>query len=97
VSEETPSPDDQADEVAYLRDTPVETILANHLFVLFQLAALQLGKTPPDLASAQLVIDTVAAMIDAGGARLGEHAELYRHALAEIQQAYVRSASTTTS
>ena len=81
----------EADEIAYLRSTPVEGILANHLFVLFQVAALRLGETPPDLAAAQLVIDTVAAMIGAAGDRLGEHVDLYRNALAEVQQAFVRA------
>ncbi len=82
-----------AAEAAYLRDTPVETILANHLFVLLQVAALRLAEEPPRLEAAQLVIDTVSAMLGAGGERLGEHAELYRQALAELQQAYVRAAA----
>lgn len=83
----------EAEEIAFLRSTPVEMILGNHLFVLFQVAALRLGETPPNLDAAQLVIDTVAAMISAAGERLGEHAELYRSALAEVQQAYVRAKS----
>jgi hypothetical protein len=29
--------------------------------------------------------------VNAGGERLGEHVELYRSALAEVQQAYVRA------
>jgi hypothetical protein len=86
---------DEAQEAAYLRDTPVETILGNHLFVLLQLAALRLAETPPDLPAAQLVIDTVAAMVSAGGERLGEHVDLYRSALAELQQAFVRAKAST--
>jgi hypothetical protein len=81
----------EAEEIAFLRATPVEVILANHLFVLLQLAALRLGETPPELPAAQLVIDTVRAILDATGERLGEHLELYRTALAELQQAYVRA------
>ncbi|HEY5262742.1 MAG TPA: hypothetical protein VIJ08_00575 [Acidimicrobiales bacterium] len=84
---------DESDEVAYLRSTPVETVLGNHYFVLLQLAALQLSTTPPNLSGAQLVIDTIAAMLQAGGDRLGEHVALYRNALAEVQQLYVRAAS----
>jgi hypothetical protein len=87
----------EAEEIAFLKSTPVEMILGNHLFVLFQVAALRLGETPPDLAGAQLVIDTVAAMIAAAGERLGEHADLYRSALAEVQQAYVRAATLPSS
>jgi hypothetical protein len=90
---------DESDEIAYLRSTPVETVLGNHFFVLLQLAALQLSATPANLTGAQLVIDTIAAMLQAGGSRLGEHVDLYKNALAEVQQLYVRAAtgpSTTT-
>ena len=86
-------PIDESAEVEYLRSTPVETVLGNHFFVLLQLAALQLSSTPPNLSGAQLVIDTLAAMLQAGGVRLGEHVALYRNALAEVQQLYVRAAS----
>jgi hypothetical protein len=94
VSDET-SEHDFNEEVAYLHNTPVEVILANHLFVLLQVAALRLAETPPNLPAAQLVIDTAAAMVNAGGDRLGDHVDLYRNAIAEIQQAYVRAKSTT--
>ncbi|HEV7958293.1 MAG TPA: hypothetical protein VGP11_02405 [Acidimicrobiales bacterium] len=94
MSDET-SEHDFNEEVAYLHNTPVEAILANHLFVLLQVAALRLAEIPPNLPAAQLVIDTASAMVNAGGDRLGEHVDLYRNAIAEIQQAFVRAASTT--
>ena len=84
---------DESNEIEYLRSTPVETVLGNHLLVLLQLAAVHLAATPPDLAAAQLVIDTVSAMVQAGGERLGEHVDLYRNALAEIQQVFVRAST----
>jgi len=83
-----------SEEIKYLRETPVETVLGNHIFVLLQVAAVHLAQSPADLAGAQLVIDTVSAMLSAGGARLGEHVELFRSALAEVQQVYVRAAQT---
>jgi hypothetical protein len=83
----------ESEEIAYFRDTPVETVLGNHIFVLLQVAAVHLAETPPQLASAQLVIDTLSAMINAGGERLGEHVDLYRNALAEVQQVFVRATS----
>lgn len=86
---------DENEEIAYLRSTPVETVLGNHFFVLLQLAAVHLAATPPDLVAAQLVIDTVSAMLQAGGERLGEHVDLYRNALAEVQQVYVRATTST--
>lgn len=93
MSEQNERPIDESEEINYLRSTPVETVLGNHFFVLLQLAALQLTTTPPNLPGAQLVIDTIAAMLQAGGERLGEHVALYRNALAEVQQLYLRAAS----
>lgn len=92
VSEAEGTDIDANEEIAFLRATPVETILGNHLFVLLQLGALRLGESPPQLEAAQLVIDTVGAMLAGVGDRLGEHVTLYRNALAELQQAYVRAA-----
>jgi hypothetical protein len=96
VSDSPEPPIDESEEIEYLRSTPVETVLGNHFFVLLQLAALQLSSTPPNLSGAQLVIDTIAAMLQAGGDRLGEHVALYRNALAEVQQLYVRAAAPAT-
>lgn len=84
----------ESEEIAYFRDTPVETVLGNHIFVLLQVAAVHLAQTPPRLESAQLVIDTLSAMLSAGGDRLGEHVSLYRNALAEVQQVFVRASTT---
>ncbi|MHB1208256.1 MAG: hypothetical protein ACYC1I_00950 [Acidimicrobiales bacterium] len=86
----------ESEEIAYFRDTPVETVLGNHIFVLLQVAAVHLAQTPPRLESAQLVIDTLSAMLSAGGERLGEHVTLYRNALAEVQQVFVRAATLST-
>ena len=97
VNDAPPTHDDdasrEADEIELLRSTPVETILGNHVFHLLQLAAVHLAATPPNLPAAQLTIDVVSAMVKTGGERLGEHAELYRNAIAEVQQVYVRAAT----
>src|SRR5487761_2121508 len=82
---------DVNEEIATLRSTPVETILGNQIFVLLQVAAVHLAATPPDLTSAQLVVDAIAAIIQAGGERLGQNVDLSRNALAEVQQVYVRA------
>jgi hypothetical protein len=88
--------DNEVDEIEQLRSTPVELILGNYVFHLIQLAAVHLAATPAQLPQAQLTIDVVAAMLKAGDERLGENVELYRNALAEVQQLYVRAASTST-
>jgi hypothetical protein len=85
------SPDDVETEFARLRETPVEEVLAGQLFYLLQLAAVRLAAEPPDLPGAQLLIDVVGSVVTTGGERLGEHVELYRDALAEVQQVYVRA------
>ena len=85
--------DEPDDEIELLRTTPVETILGSHIFYLIQLSAVHLASTPADLVSARLTIDIVSAMVKVGGDRLGEHVELYRNALAEVQQVYVRAAT----
>jgi len=78
-------------EIAFLRETPAGDLLANHFFVLAQWAAVHLATSPADLTGAQLVVDVMAAMLDAGRERLGPNLSLYRSALAEIQQVYVRA------
>jgi hypothetical protein len=85
--------DNEVDEIEQLRATPVEIILGNYVFHLIQLAAVHLAATPAQLPQAQLTIDVVAAMLKAGDERLGENVALYRNALAEVQQLYVRAAS----
>lgn len=82
---------DAAAELDYLRKTPAEDLLAHHFFVLAQWAAVHLAATPADLSGAQLVIDVMGAVLDAGEERLGAHTPLYRSALAEIQQVFVRA------
>jgi hypothetical protein len=93
MSEQTPNAagTSESEEIELLRSTPVEVVLGSHIFHLIQLAAVHLAATPSQLPQAQLTIDIVAAMLKAGGERLGEHVELYRNALAEVQQVYVRA------
>lgn len=90
MTDDTTDFDAQA-ELEYLRQTPAEDLLANHFFVLAQWAAVHLAAAPADLVGAQLVIDVMAAVLDAGENRLGTNVALYRTALAEIQQVFVRA------
>ncbi len=90
-----PADTSSLDEMEWLRTTAVETILGNHILHLIQLAAVHLAATPANLPAAQLVIDIVGAVIREGGERLGEHVDLYRSALAEVQQVYVRAARSS--
>jgi hypothetical protein len=72
-----------------LAAAPAEDIVANHCYGIFQLAALYLTQSPPDLAKAKLAIDALGAMVDTLGGRLGESAPTLQGALAQIRLAFV--------
>ena len=74
-----------------LKNVDAATMLGNHLFVLFQVAAGRLAEEPPRSDDARLLIDTAAAMLQAGEGRLGSEEQLYRTALSELQQLFVRA------
>jgi hypothetical protein len=75
-----------------LLSAPVEDVIANHCYGLFQLAALHLGQQPPHLEASRLAIDALAAVVDRLGERLGASAGTLRDGLAQIQLAYVQIA-----
>lgn len=102
-----PSPD----EIAALRElhaqlvaTPVENVIVNHAFGIWQLALVHLGVvTPPDeagrtpdpnLAAAGLAIDALAVLVDGLGERLGEGEQMLRDALTQAQMLYVEVAES---
>jgi hypothetical protein len=74
---------------------PVEDIVANHCFGLFQLAALHLDERPPNLENARLAIDALGGIVDAVGDRLGENTDTMRDALASIRLAFVELSKAT--
>ena len=55
-----------------LAETPVELVVANHCFGMFELAALHLSLQPPRLDQARLAIDALAGLLEAMAGRLGE-------------------------
>lgn len=93
----TSGSDDQAAEIeaamaearARLAEVPAEVVVVNHLMGLYELAAIHLGSDTPDLVSASLAIDAMAAIVDALGDRLGDDTQTMRDALANIRMAYV--------
>ena len=84
---------------ARLMATPVEDVIANHALGLWQVALVHLGViTPPDdtgtppapdLASAGLAIDAMAALVDGLGPRLGVHEQVLHDALTQAQMLFV--------
>ena len=88
-----------------LAATPVADVIVNHAVGIWQLALVHLGVvTPPDeqgrrpvpdLASAGLAIDALAAIVDGLADRLGEGEEMLREALQQTQMLYVEVAEAT--
>jgi hypothetical protein len=106
VSEETsneqasdqPDDDTQVDEALQamadvrrqLAEVPAEVVVANHAMGLYELAAIHLSSSPPDLAQAALSIDAFACLVEGLGERIGENATTLRDALGNIRIAFVQ-------
>ncbi len=73
-----------------LAETPVELVVANHCFGMFELAALHLSLQPPRLDQARLAIDALAALLDAMTGRLGEEEAQLQEGLASLRLAFVQ-------
>jgi len=82
-----------------LAATPVADVIVNHAIGIWQLALVHLGvvtppdaegrRPKPDLASAGLAIDALAALVDGLTDRLGEGEEMLRDALRQVQMLFV--------
>jgi hypothetical protein len=87
------SPEDEA-AMAQLQEqlaqTPVELVIANHAFGLFELAALHLSLQPPQLPQARLAIDALGALIEGLAGRLGDYERQLVEGLANLRMAYVQ-------
>ncbi|MEM8619589.1 MAG: hypothetical protein AAGF73_07695 [Actinomycetota bacterium] len=81
---------------ARLGDVPAEVVVTNHVMGLYELAAIHLSATPPNLEAAALAIDSVACLVDGLGDRLGEEAGTMRDALNNIRIAFVQVKGATT-
>ena len=79
-----------AEARARLADVPAEVVITNHVMGLYELAAIHLSATPPDLVQSALAIDAVACLVDGLGDRLGEEAPTMRDALNNIRLAFVQ-------
>ena len=73
-----------------LAATPVEAVVANHCYGLFELAALHLGMQPPQLDQSRLAIDALGALVEGLSGRLGEHEQSLSDGLAQLRLAFVQ-------
>ncbi len=92
------SPEEQAAQLQQLQEqlarTPVDLVIANHAFGLFELAALHLGLQPPQLDQARLAIDALATLVEGLAGRLGEHEPQLKDGLAQLRLAFVQIQAT---
>ena len=72
-----------------LADTPARTVVANHCYGLFELAALHLSLDPPKLDQARLAIDALALLVEGLTSRLGEEEAHLREGLTQLRLAFV--------
>lgn len=73
-----------------LAETPVELVVANHCFGMFELAALHLSLEPPRLDQARLAIDALSALLEGLTGRLGEEEAQLQEGLASLRLAFVQ-------
>jgi hypothetical protein len=78
-----------------LSEAPAELVVTNHVMGLYELAAIHLSATPPNLPAASLAIDAVGSLVEGLGDRLGEDSPTLRDALANIRMAFVAVKSST--
>ena len=78
-----------------LVEVPAEVVVVNHVMGLYELAAIHLSSEHPDLVSAALAIDAMAAVVDGLGARLGTDAQTMQDALRNIRMAFVEVKART--
>lgn len=89
--------DDEAALAAHLEElrsrlvaTPVEIVVANHAYGLFELAAIHLSQQPAGLDQAKMAVDALGALVEGLQGRLGEAEGSLVDALAQIRLAFVQ-------
>jgi hypothetical protein len=75
---------------ARVAEAPPEVVVLNHAMGLYELGAIHLSTSPPNLAGAALAIDAFACLVEGMGDRLGPDVATLREALAQIRLAYVQ-------
>ena len=75
---------------AELAAAPVEVVVANHCYGLFELAAVYLSQQPPLVDQARLAIDALGCLVDGLEDRLGEGEGPLKEGLTNLRMAYVQ-------
>lgn len=72
-----------------LVEMPAAEVIAREAAAIYELAVLHLSQEEPRLPEARLAIDTLAAIIDGVGDRLGPAGEEFARVLPQLRLAYV--------
>jgi hypothetical protein len=75
---------------ARVAEAPPEIVVLNHAMGLYELGAIHLSSSAPNLVSAALAIDAFACLVEGLGDRLGPDIDTLRDALAQIRLAFVQ-------
>ena len=81
---------DMVETRARLAQSPAAEVIANHLMGFYELAAIHLGSQPPAFEDAALAIDSLRAVLERVGDRLGEAGAVLNQAQQQIQMAFVQ-------
>ncbi len=76
---------------AQILATPCALVVADHCMSLYELAALYLSPDPPQLADARVAIDSLAALIEVLGSKLGEHEAALKQGLSQLRIGWVEA------
>ncbi|MDH3302301.1 MAG: hypothetical protein OES24_17520 [Acidimicrobiia bacterium] len=79
-----------AEARARILATEASTVVANHAFGIYELAAIHLTADEPKLSEAQVAIDALAALVNGLKGRLGEVESTLVDALQQAQLLYVQ-------
>ncbi len=94
----TPEQEEQAREMAKeladtrvrLMETEVSTVVANHCFGLYELAAIHLTAEPPKFDETKLAIDALAALVEGLEGKLGEAEPTLKDGLHQLRMGFVQ-------
>ena len=94
----TPEQKEQAEQMAkqmaeareQILGAPASTVLMNHAFGMYELAAIHLTADEPKLEEAKLAIDCLSSIAKELEGKLGEEEQTMKEALSQIQMVYVQ-------
>jgi uncharacterized protein involved in exopolysaccharide biosynthesis len=81
--------DELAEVRAQLLQAPASVVVANHAMGIYELAALHLTASEPNLPEAVLAIDALAALVEGLTGRLGDAEPTLQEALTQLRAAYL--------